>query len=139
MNYAAILKFRNEMNPFAQMLHIDATDLSEGYARAEMPVTEEQFSSPLLGRAFRLLWQQREAGRVPQAAALAGELEPREMDVISGICQRPQSMATAPQALADYIRIIQEESQKRTGAGEEDPLRAAMEKYRKSGNGGKQA
>ena len=104
-----------------------------------MPVTEEQFSSPLLGRAFRLLWQQREAGRVPQAAALAGELEPREMDVISGICQRPQSMATAPQALADYIRIIQEESQKRAGAGEEDPLRAAMEKYRKSGNGGKQA
>ena len=104
-----------------------------------MPVTEEQFSSPLLGMAFRLLWQQREAGRVPQAAALAGELEPREMDVISGICQRPQSMATAPQALADYIRIIQEESQKRAGAGEEDPLRAAMEKYRKSGNGGKQA
>ena len=48
-------------------------------------------------------------------------------------------MATAPQALADYIRIIQEEYQKRSGRGEEDPLRAAMEKYRKSGNGGKQA
>ena len=44
MNYAAILKFRNEMNPFAQMLHIDATDLSEGYARAEMPVTEELYN-----------------------------------------------------------------------------------------------
>ncbi len=44
MNYAAILKFRNEMNPFAQMLHINATDLSEGYARAEMPVTEELYN-----------------------------------------------------------------------------------------------
>ena len=106
---------------------------------AQMPVTEEQFSSPLLGKAFRLLWQQREAGRVPQAAALAGDLEPREMDVISGICQQPQSMAAAPQALADYIRVIQQEYQKRAGAGGEDPLRAAMEKYRKSGNGGKQA
>ena len=106
---------------------------------AQKPVTEEQFSSPLLGKAFRLLWQQREAGRVPQAAALAGDLEPREMDVISGICQQPQSMAAAPQALADYIRVIQQEYQKRAGAGGEDPLRAAMEKYRKSGNGGKQA
>ena len=46
---------------------------------------------------------------------------------------------TYVQALADYIRIIQEEYQKRSGRGEEDPLRAAMEKYRKSGNGGKQA
>ena len=61
------------------------------------------------------------------------------MDVISGICQQPQSMAAAPQALADYIRVIQQEYQKRAGAGGEDPLRAAMEKYRKSGNGGKQA
>ena len=133
------LRYENLRSARAEEGLLQLLTLDASLFPAQMPVTEEQFSSPLLGRAFRLLWQQREAGRVPQAAALAGELEPREMDVISGICQRPQSMATAPQALADYIRIIQEESQKRTGAGEEDPLRAAMEKYRKSGNGGKQA
>lgn len=41
MNYEAILKFRNEMNPFAQMLNIDATELREGYARASMPVSRK--------------------------------------------------------------------------------------------------
>lgn len=44
MDYAAILKFRNDMNPFAQMLHIHATDLTEGYARAEMPVSDELYN-----------------------------------------------------------------------------------------------
>ncbi len=41
MNYEAILKFRNEMNPFARMLNIDATELREGYARASMPVSRK--------------------------------------------------------------------------------------------------
>ena len=133
------LRYENLRSARAEEGILQLLTLDAGLFPAEPPVREEQFSSPLLGKAFRLLWQQRQAGRTPQVAALAGDLEPREMDVISGICQRPQSMATAPQALADYIRIIQEEYQKRSGRGEEDPLRAAMEKYRKSGNGGKQA
>ena len=42
----------------------------------------------------------------------------------------------APQALADYIRIIREEHTKRTGGM--DPLAAAMETYKdKKGYGGK--
>ena len=36
------------------------------------------------------------------------------------------------------VPVIREEAGKRGGAGE-DPLLAAMKKYRKSGNGGKQA
>ena len=44
----------------------------------------------------------------------------------------------AAQALRDYIRIIQEEYQKRSGAGL-DPLAAATEKYKAQlGHGGKQ-
>ena len=41
MNYEAILKFRNEMNPFARMLNIDAVELRQGYAKASMPVGKE--------------------------------------------------------------------------------------------------
>lgn len=44
MNYAAILKFRNDMNPFAQLLHIEATELGDGYAKAEMAVSEELYN-----------------------------------------------------------------------------------------------
>ena len=52
--------------------------------------------------------------------------------------QKPEATASAQRALADYIRIIREEAQKRNAQG--DPLLAAQEKYKeKKGYGGKQA
>ena len=49
-----------------------------------------------------------------------------------------EATASAQRALADYIRIIREEAQKRNAQG--DPLLAAQEKYKeKKGYGGKQA
>ena len=49
-----------------------------------------------------------------------------------------RDLLPAEQALRDYIRIIQEEYQKRSGAGL-DPLAAATEKYTAQlGHGGKQ-
>ena len=54
----------------------------------------------------------------------------------TALLQKPESAANAPQALADYIRIIREEHTKRTGGS--DPLAAAMETYKdKKGYGGK--
>ena len=43
------------------------------------PLTEEQFSSPLLGRAFTTLWQAKAAGRVPSLAAQAEFFSQEEM------------------------------------------------------------
>ena len=55
---------------------------------------------------------------------------------LTTLLQKPESAANAPQALADYIRIIREEHTKRTGGT--DPLAAAMETYKdKKGYGGK--
>ena len=69
-------------------------------------------------------------------AALAAVLTPEEMNHLTALLQKPESAANAPQALADYIRIIREEHTKRTGGT--DPLAAAMETYRdKKGYGGK--
>ena len=63
---------------------------------------------------------------------------PDEVSHLSTIVQKPESLKNAPQALRDYIRIIQEEYQKRSGAGL-DPLAAATEKYKAQlGHGGKQ-
>ncbi len=95
----------------------------------EPPLEAADFSSPLLGRVFTLLWQAREDGRAAALPALAAELTAEEMNHITALCQRPESVRNGKQALADYIRVIQAEAAKRAG-GEPDPLLAAAEKYK---------
>ena len=102
------------------------------------PLTEDQFSSPLLGRVFFALWKLREEGHPVTLAPLAGMFSQEEMSHITAVCQQPQSLQTAEQAMADYIRIIQDESNKRVSTAT-DPLLAAMQKNKdKKGTGGKQ-
>lgn len=111
--------------------------LDESLFPQQPPLSESQFSSPLLGRAFTLLWQARTEGRPLTPATLAPSLESEEMSHITAVCQAPESLQTAKQALADYIHIVQTEADKRAG-GPMDPLLAATEKYKdKKGTGGK--
>ena len=103
------------------------------------PLTEEQFSSPLLGRAFTLLWQQRQAGRDPSIPLLSEYFSQQEISHLIAVTQQPESLSNARQALADYIRIIRSEWDKRSGKDAVDPLVAATEKYKdKKGIGGTQ-
>ena len=72
-------------------------------------------------------------------AALAGELTPEEMGHLTSLLQKPESLGMADKSLPDYIEIVHEEADKRTGDGDADPLLAAMDKYKdKKGYGGKQ-
>ena len=107
--------------------------LDESLFPAAPPLREAEFSSPLLGRVFGLLWQAREAGRPVTLAALAGALSPEEISHITAVCQQPESTQNGGRALADYIRVIREEGTPEDGR---DPLLAATEKYKK-GTGGK--
>lgn len=151
-------ELRRELNPAAQLQPKERTLRYDNLrsARAEEgilrllfldetlfaqnpPLEESQFSSPLLGRVFQLLLQARSQGREPSVAALAGQLSQEEMNHITAICQQPESLQNARQALADYIHIVQEEAGKRQNGGAADPLLAATEKYKnKKGTGGKQ-
>ena len=151
-------ELRRDLNPAAQLQpkerelryeNLRSARAEEGILRllvrdeslfpAEPPLKEEQFSSSLLGRVFALLWQARAQGRTPSLSPLAGEFTREEMDHLTGICQQPESLSNGRQALADYIRIVQTEAEKRLGGGEADPLLAATEKYKdKKGTGGKQ-
>ena len=71
-------------------------------------------------------------------AALAGQLDQEEMNHITAVCQQPESVHNARQALADYINVVKTEAEKRAGNAV-DPLLAATEKYKnKKGTGGKQ-
>ena len=98
----------------------------------------EEFSSPVLGKIYALLSADRAAGRRHSMDALAGELSPEEMSHFVDILQKPESISGAKQALEDYIRIIREESSRRSGVENVDPLLAAKDKFKfKKGYGGK--
>ena len=111
--------------------------LDETLFPATPPLAETDFSSPLLGRVFSLLWQSKTSGRSVALPPLAEFLTPDEMSHISAICQQPESLQNASRALADYIHIVKTEAAKRAGTNI-DPLLAATEKYKdKKGTGGK--
>ena len=100
------------------------------------PLREDEFSSPLLGRIYGELWRCRGSGS--NMAALSASLTPEEMSHLTTLLQKPESTANAPQALADYIRIIREEGVKRSGRSAMDALAAARDTYKdKKGYGGK--
>ena len=150
-------ELRRDLNPAIQLqpkersLHYDnirSARAEEGILRLlvqdeslfpeDPPLSPEQFSSPLLGRAFSLLWQAKAEGRRPSLASYAGQFSDEEMNHLTSICQQPQSLQNGRQALADYIRVVQSEAGKRSETAS-DPLLAATEKYReKKGTGGKQ-
>ena len=101
---------------------------------AEMPLRQEEFSSPLLGRIYGELWRRRGSGMT----ALSAVLSPEEMGHLTAILQKPVSATNRQQELDSYIRIIREEYMKRSGYGGQDPLSAAREIYKdKKGYGGK--
>ena len=91
-------------------------------------LTPEAFSSPLLGKTYRLLRERWEGGLAVQLSALAGELEPEEMNCLTGIVQRPESLQNGAAAMSDYIEIIQDEAEKRSLPGDRDALRVLQKK-----------
>ena len=127
------IRYQNVRSALAEEGVIRLLMQDESLFPPEMPVRPEEFSSPLLGRIYGELWQRRGHASM---AALAAVLTSEEMNHLTALLQKPESAANAPQALADYIRIIREEHTKRTGGT--DPLAAAMETYKdKKGYGGK--
>ena len=147
-------RLRQDLNPAAQLQPKERTlryeDLrsaraEEGLIRLFLlddslfssapPLSQEQFSSPLLGRAFFLLWQARQEGRSVSLATLAGDFTAEEMSHLSAVCQQPESLQNRRQALEDYIRIIAQQAQKRAGTGGLDPLLAAAENYKSKKRG----
>ena len=105
-----------------RLLHLDPTLFGDA-----PPLRPEEFSSPLLGKIYGAMWPRRydRTG----VSALTGELTGEEMSHLTTLLQKPESTASAPQALADYIRVIREEQAKRDGSGI-DPLLLAMETFK---------
>ncbi len=80
--------------------------LDGDYFRLTEDLEPEQFSSPLLGRAYGTLRDRWRAGRPATLAALDGQFAPEELDHLARVAQEPQAGNTARAALADYKQTI---------------------------------
>ncbi len=90
---------------------------------------EEEFSSPLLGKVYALLFRSG-PGRTlhPACRPWRGESHREEMDHLAYVAGQPESLANSRRSLADYIAVIRGEALKRSGVGGDDLLLAAQQK-----------
>ena len=101
----------------------------------EVKLHPEQFSSPLLGRVFSLLLQCQRDGRPVSLTALEGDLTPEEMNHLSSIARRRDTLVSE-QAIADCVNVIRGEYARTVGTGPE-ALRAIQQQLQnKKGYGG---
>ena len=80
--------------------------------RAALPA-QEDFSAPALGRIYGILRGKIERGETVSTATLGGELSGEEMSLLVRVLQKPELLSRGEQALADYIRKIQEHKESR--------------------------
>ncbi len=93
-------------------------------------VEPEQFSSPVLGKAFRILRDRHDRGLSVQLPALEGELTGDEMSHLVKVAGQPESLAYADKAMGDYIETIRGEAAAREAPKGEDALLALRERQR---------
>ena len=97
--------------------------LREGSLFAELKtLSPEQFSAPLLGRAYAALREQYEAGSRVTLAALEGRFTPEEMAHLTAVAQKTGGNLVREEALRDCAAIIREEAEKRNAHGTQDLL-----------------
>ena len=126
------MRYENTRSALAEEGLLRLLTLDDSLFGPEPPLTEDGFSSPLLGRLFMALWRQRQNGGSIRVGALDAQFSSDELGHLAGILQKPESSdhAARERALRDYISIIRDEAEKRNAA-EGDPLVAAMKKKRK--------
>ena len=93
-------------------------------------LTQDKFSSPFLGKVYRLLMERWQAGETPRVPTLTGDLSREEMNRLVLAVNQPESGQNTEKALCDYIEIIEAEWAKRQ-AGGVDALLAVREQKRK--------
>ncbi len=120
------LRYQNPRSAMAEEGLIRLLYMDSSLFGAVPPLDEGDFSSPLLGKIFALLWARRDSSH--RLSILSGELTGEEMSHLTALLQKPESPANAAKALEDYVSIIKEEKKKRTIDDGADPLALALER-----------
>ena len=95
----------------------------------------QQFSSPLLGKAFGLMTQLQEEGRPVQLSSLSGEFTAEEMNHLTAVSRRNDSLVSEA-VVRDCAGKIRDEYEKSLCAGEESLLSRQARLKAKKGYGG---
>ena len=104
--------------------------LDPGLAGRMDGIRGEEFSSPLLGRAFDLLHRRGEEGLSTSLAALAEDFTPEEMNHLAQVAEKPEDTANSARSIQDYISMIRGQSLLRgDGVGTDAQLLAAQRQY----------
>lgn len=124
------MRIENTRSAVSELGVIRLLILDDGIFSNDFPLSENDFSFPLYGKVFSLLWKEHCEGRRPKIANISNQLDQEEMNYLTSALQSDSKFKLNREAmLADYIRIIQAEAAKRSG-GETDPLLAAAEKHK---------
>ena len=104
--------------------------LDPGLADRMEGITGEEFSSPLLGRAFDQLSARARAGLSTQLDALAETFSGEELDHLTQVALQPESVANSGRSIPDYISLIRSEKLMRGGGeGRSELLLAAQRRF----------
>lgn len=95
-------------------------------------LSEEDFSSSVLGRCFGELRRQIQSGASPSLPLIAGQFTGEEMSLLAEIVSQPQDMTNADKALKDYINKIATEKLKSKQGDDPAELKELADKLRKS-------
>lgn len=104
------LRYKNLRSARAEEGVLRIVLMDGDYFRQLEDLKGEQFSSPLLGKAFEALRERWKNDSAVTLAALDGQLTPAEADHLSAVAQEPQPRNTAQSALSDYVNIIRKET-----------------------------
>lgn len=95
----------------------------------------QQFSSPLLGAAYHAAQMRRAQGQPVLLSAMEQDFTPEEMAHLSAVAAKDEC-TISEQALADYVRTIQEQYARTHPSGQADLLRLAERMKQRKGYGG---
>lgn len=102
-------------------------------------LTQEDFSSEVLGRLYAELKTRTRSGAQPSLALLAESFTSDEISLLTEIVQNPQELSNADKALEDYINIIKTEKlarQQKQGLDESELLEFSNRLRHSKGYGG---
>ena len=125
---ARSLRYENIRSARAEEGLVRLLVLDPGLSGQMRDIRGEEFSSPLLGKAFDLLQRRCAEGLSTQLAALAGDFAGEEMDHLAQVVAQPESVAHSGQSIPDYISTIRNEASLRREEGQEDQLLLAAKR-----------
>ena len=130
------LRYSNPRSAVAEEGLLRILLLDSDFFRQTEGLEPEQFSSPLLGRAYSALRERWRTGRSANLAALDGSFTPEELDHLAAVVQKPQAVNTAAAALEDLKQTILAENRRGEIYSAQDLADLRAELKQKKGYGG---